>query len=472
MKTWLAAALAILLSLPLPVFAHRLDEYLQATILSVESNRVNGSMRVVPGVAVAPAVIAGIDMDRDGVISPAEQQAYAQRVLGDVLLSVDGQRLKPEPVSVSFPQIEHMKAGVGEIHIEFSADLPSVSGNRQLVFENHHERGISAYLVNCLVPRDRNIQITGQTRNESQSFYQVDYAQAAGSPAQPTRVPGLSGFAGVFRLGMRHIAEGTDHLLFLLVLLLPAPLLSAGSRWAGYTGAREALLRILRVVTAFTMGHSITLALAALGLVHVPSRPIEVLIAVSILVSAVHALRPLFPGREAAIAAFFGLIHGLAFATALSDLGFTGGYRLVAILGFNLGIETMQLIVIAATMPSLVLLSRTRAYPALRIGGALFAGAASVGWVIERVLDAHSSVDLVVDRIAHFAPWLVAALFLASLAAWYNTAVMRVPSQPCLTEAITPAIRLCPLPRSSRRPWARRCPAVRRQPKPNISLPR
>src|SRR5206468_3636291 len=164
-----------------------------------------------------------------------------------------------------------------------------------------------------------------------------------------------------------------DHLLFLLALLLPAPLIVFGSRLAGFAGVRRSVLRILKIVTAFTIGHSITLALATLGLVRVPSRPIEVLIAVSILVSAIHALRPLFPGKEAGIAAFFGLIHGLAFAATLGELGLGRWERVAGILAFNLGIETMQLVVVAVTMPSLVLMSRTRAYPFLRIGGALFA---------------------------------------------------------------------------------------------------
>jgi hypothetical protein len=123
---------------------------------------------------------------------------------------------------------------------------------------------------------------------------------------------------------------------------------------------QRSLLQILRIVTAFTLGHSLTLGLAAFGLVQLPSRPVEVLIAVSILLSAIHAIRPLFPGREAAIAAFFGLIHGLAFASALGDLGFSSWYRLVSLLGFNLGIEAMQLTVVAVTLPSLLLLRRTR----------------------------------------------------------------------------------------------------------------
>ncbi len=261
-----------------------------------------------------------------------------------------------------------------------------------------------------------------QNRNAVQSLYRLDYSQAGDLPSAGGTQAFIQfwfrGFSGMFGLGIRHIAEGTDHLLFLVALLLPAPLLAAASHWNGFAGVRQSVLRILKVVTAFTIGHSITLALAALGLVRVPSRPIEVLIAVSILVSAAHAFRPLFPGREAAIAAFFGLIHGLAFASTLGDLGLGRWERVVSILGFNLGIETMQLIAVVATMPSLVLLSRTRAYSMLRIGGALFAGFASVGWIAERLLNVHNSVGAVVDSVAHQSVWIAAALLLTSLICW------------------------------------------------------
>jgi HupE / UreJ protein len=424
MNTRLVAAAAILLSLGASASAHRLDEYLQATLISVEKDHVQASMRLIPGIAVSSVVLASIDTNGDGVISEAEQQTYAERVLGDLSLTVDGNSLRPRLVSVDFPEVEEMKEGLGEIQIEFTADLPRGGPNRRLVLENHHQNRIAAYLVNCLVPRDRDIRVIAQNRNEQQSFYQLDYAQA-GSSSYPASLKGWStirgwmgavGLASIFRLGMRHIAEGTDHLLFLLALLLPAPLLALGSRWAGFAGVRRSLLQILRVVTAFTIGHSITLALAALGLARVPSRPIEVLIAVSILVSATHAVRPLFPGREAGIAIFFGLIHGLAFATALGELGLGRWQRVASILGFNLGIETMQLIVVAATMPSLVLLSRMRSYWVLRIGGALFAGCASVGWIVERLLNVHCSVDVIVDGVAHHAVWIAGVLFLISLA--------------------------------------------------------
>jgi hypothetical protein len=226
-----------------------------------------------------------------------------------------------------------------------------------------------------------------------------------------------NGFSSVFKLGLRHIAEGTDHLLFLLALLLLAPLLDRANRWNGYSDVRRCLVKIAGVVTAFTVGHSITLTAGALDLVHVPSRPIETLIAVSILVSAVHALRPLFPGREAAIAGFFGLIHGLAFATTLAELGLGRWERVASIFGFNLGIETMQLIVVVAALPSLVLLSRTRLYGAIRTGGALFAGIAAAGWVAQRLWDLPNPADAVVTSVAHGAGWVALGLTLLGIVA-------------------------------------------------------
>ncbi len=426
MKGKLIAVAAVLLSVGGVASAHRLDEYLQATILSVEKDHVRASMRLIPGVAVSSSVIASIDSNGDGNLSAAEQRDYAERVLGDLYLTVDGNSVKPKLVSMAFPQIEEMREGLGEIHIEFTADLPRGGPNRRLVLENHHLNATSAYLVNTVVPRDPVIRIVGQKRNQQQSFYELDYEQEGGI-AEPGnsnawanfrfRISSV-GFVSLFRLGMRHIAEGTDHLLFLLALLLPAPLVVSGSHWAGSAGVRRSLLRMLKIVTAFTIGHSLTLALAALGFVHVPSRPVEVLIAFSILISALHALRPIFPGKEAGIAAFFGLIHGLAFATTLGNLGLGRWERISGVLAFNLGIETMQMVVVAVTLPSLILLSRSGAYSFVRLGGALFAGFASLGWIAERLLSMHNSVDLVTNSIAHHAGWIAGTLFLLSLICW------------------------------------------------------
>ena len=230
-----------------------------------------------------------------------------------------------------------------------------------------------------------------------------------------------TGFRAMVQLGIRHIAEGTDHLLFLLVLLLPAPLLvSEKRRWGRFGGIRYSLRRLLLIVTAFTLGHSLTLLLGSLGWVRLPSQPIEVLIAVSILVSALHAVRPLFPGREALVAAGFGLVHGLAFAGTLVDLRLDAGPMALSILGFNVGIELMQLLVIALTIPWLMLLSRTPAYRVVRLTGAWLAAVAAVGWVVERVSGEPNAVTAAVGRVAGQAGWLLAGLALFALVGWWR----------------------------------------------------
>lgn len=224
-----------------------------------------------------------------------------------------------------------------------------------------------------------------------------------------------TGFRALVELGVRHIAEGTDHLLFLLVLLLPAPLLAAGGRWDRFGGVRYSLRRLLLIVTAFTLGHSLTLLFGSLGWIRLPSQPVEVLIAVSILVSAVHAVRPLFPGREAWVAASFGLVHGLAFADTLSNLRLDAGPMALSILGFNLGIELMQLFVIALTIPWLMLLSRTPAYPTVRLTGAFLAAIAAVAWVVERVTGQENVLTKGVEQVAEYAPYLLGLLVVLAL---------------------------------------------------------
>lgn len=433
---WAAAALLLTLGRGAP--AHNLDEYLQAAIVSIYADHVHVSMRLVPGVAVFPVVLKSIDTNSDGVLSAAEQQAYAARVREDLSLSVDGIRLQPRLDSVDFPTLDQMRQGVGEIRVELNAGITGGTARRRLILENHHLTRISAYLMNCLVPEDRNIQVLAQSRNVTQSLYQLDFRQSVGHPWSWLRgwqglqisLGNLGGLPSLFRLGMRHIAAGTDHLLFLLALLLPAPLLARAGRWTGVASVPHSLRRILQVVTAFTAGHSITLALATLGVVSVPSRPIEILIAVSILISAVHALRPLFPGREAWIAGSFGLIHGLAFATTLQQLALSRWERIIGLVGFNLGIETMQLIVVAATLPSLLMLSRARSYSLVRIGGALFALIASVGWIAERSLQWQSPADSMVEGVAHLAPWGAALLLFTSLWSYVLRNWLKGPLQP------------------------------------------
>jgi hypothetical protein len=185
---------AVLLLFAVPALAHRLDEYLQATLISVEKNRVQAQIRLTPGVAVFPIVTANIDTNADGVISEAEQRAYARRVLRDLSLRVDGRPLDLHLLSINFPRIEQMKEGMGEIQLEFEAKIPQTGPNRRLILENRHQPAIAAYLVNALVPRDPCIHLVAQNRNYQQSFYQLDYVQTGPTPLSLTWWSGGSGF--------------------------------------------------------------------------------------------------------------------------------------------------------------------------------------------------------------------------------------------------------------------------------------
>ncbi|HWC97756.1 MAG TPA: hypothetical protein VG456_13420 [Candidatus Sulfopaludibacter sp.] len=187
MKIRIAAAVMLVLGCP-SLQAHRLDEYLQATILSIQKDELQGQITLTPGVAVFSFVMAAMDTNADGTISDAEQRAYAARVLGDVSLSIDGRRLLPHLVAIRFPSQDDMKAGLGAIQIDFSTPLPRGGGARKISFENHHLTRISAYQVNCLVPADPDLRILGQQRNYTQSSYRVDYS-APGFPVWFGAIP-------------------------------------------------------------------------------------------------------------------------------------------------------------------------------------------------------------------------------------------------------------------------------------------
>lgn len=402
--------------------AHRLDEYLQATLISLDRDRVQLSMRLIPGVAVYARVLESMDINGDGVLSADEQRAYANQVVRDLTLQIDQRPLQLRITAVQFPTVPELKEGLGEVHLEVVADLPHGGGQRSLRFENHYQSRISVYLVNTLASQSPGLRVVSQNRNELQSLYRLDYVKTRANGSAQTATNGLQfwlrGAAGMFRLGMRHIAEGTDHLLFLLALLLPAPLLALGGRWDRFCGIRQSARNILAIVSAFTAGHSLTLGLAAFNMIAIPSRPVEVFIAVSILVSAWHALRPIFPGREAWVAAGFGLIHGLAFAGTLGELGVSGWERFRSLLAFNLGIEAMQVLVVVATLPSLVLLAQTGAYRTVRVCGGLFAAVAAGGWIGERLLGLFNPAGALVEGLASREFWIAPALFLISLLCW------------------------------------------------------
>jgi hypothetical protein len=218
--------------------------------------------------------------------------------------------------------------------------------------------------------------------------------------------------------GLHHVLAGADHLLFLLTLLLVAPLVAVAGRWQRREGPASTVRRVLGVVTAFTVGHSLTLIAAASGWVAVPGAPVEVAIAVSVGVAAVHAIRPLARRGEVLIAGGFGLVHGLAFAGILTDLGLHGSASVPALLAFNVGVELAQLLTVAVVFPSLYVASRTRSYPVLRLAGAAVAFLAATGWALDRLGVLANPLSGAEDAVIAHTWWVVAGLAAVAAACW------------------------------------------------------
>ncbi|MFK4103812.1 HupE/UreJ family protein [Streptomyces sp. NPDC019531] len=241
------------------------------------------------------------------------------------------------------------------------------------------------------------------------------------------------GFVAMLKLGGDHILTGTDHLLFLLILLLPAPLAASGGRWNGLVGPRKALARIGRITLAFTAGHSVALAATALGHLDIPGRPVEAFIAASILVGAIHAVKPLFPGKEALVAGVFGLGHGMAFSFVLAEMQLTTGQLVTSLLGFNLGIELVQLLLVCLALPSLLVLARLRVQPVLRLTGAVLTGTAALGWLVDR-LGLPNPVARAADSAGSHTTVLLIALAVTAVTAtaWTLFTRRRAPADPAL----------------------------------------
>ena len=193
-------------------------------------------------------------------------------------------------------------------------------------------------------------------------------------------------FLDFLREGVAHILAGYDHLAFLLSLLLPAALLRGKGRWEPVPKARDGAWHVLGIVTAFTAAHSITLSLAALGWVRPVGAWIEVGIAASIALAALNNLRPIITRRLWLVGFVFGLIHGFGFAGALLEIGLPSGARVSALLGFNLGVELGQLLVVAAVLPVLLLVRRARWYPRWALpAGSLAIAALAAWWLYQRL---------------------------------------------------------------------------------------
>ncbi|MEO8152882.1 MAG: HupE/UreJ family protein [Rhizobacter sp.] len=198
-----------------------------------------------------------------------------------------------------------------------------------------------------------------------------------------------AGFIGFVLEGMHHILIGTDHILFLLALLLPAVLVRTPSRgWQAAPRLRPVLMDVLRVVTAFTVAHSITLALAAFDVVNPPSRWVESIIAASVVLAALNNLYPVVRDGRWKLTFGFGLVHGFGFASALKDLGLKQGALALPLFGFNLGVELGQLSIVAIFFALVWTLRDTRAYRGAGLrAGSMAITVLAMGWLVERAFD-------------------------------------------------------------------------------------
>lgn len=197
----------------------------------------------------------------------------------------------------------------------------------------------------------------------------------------------LRGFIGFVWLGVWHIWIGIDHILFLLALALPAVLARKEGRWVPVESFRQALFNIVAIVSFFTIAHSVTLSLAALGVVNLPSRLVESIIAGSIAVAAWANLKPKLKVREWLIAFAFGLFHGFGFASVMGDIGVGGEFLVLSLLAFNIGVELGQIAIIALAFPILFLLRKHPIYNWILKIGSWFLIAVALLWFFERALD-------------------------------------------------------------------------------------
>jgi hypothetical protein len=316
----------------------------------------------------------GLDGDGDGAITwgevRARHAAIAAYALPRLSIAADGAACVAGPVT----HLVNTRSDGAHAVLRFTATCPAAPGRLavgyRLLFEHDPQhRGLLAVAT----PAATHTRVL--------------------SPAEPHAAIDVGGaggalFRGFFADGVEHILTGFDHLFFIAVLLLPAMLRRDRHAWAPVAGFREGLVGTVKVLSAFSAAHTVTVALAAMGIVTPPSRMIEAAIALTIGLSALDLVVPFLGPRRWVVAGAFGLIHGFGFAGALGPLELPPFELAVALFAFNLGVEAGQLLVALLVLPVAFVLRGWRPYGrvVLPAGAALAATVAGL-WFVERAFD-------------------------------------------------------------------------------------
>jgi hypothetical protein len=314
----------------------------------------------------------------DTIPDAAALQPILDYVLENFQVSAENQRL-----DLAFSKAELMPLPQGlflQVHLEsaWPAALPERLTVQQTLFfeDNPRHRGLLLVERNVVAGRDFGEEYTALIFRPDNAVQELDLVD----------VPGLLHLREFLWQGAWHILIGYDHILFLLSLLLTAVVAWRGGLWIAEESFRKSLLNVAGIVTVFTIAHSFSLSLAALEIVKLPSRPVEMIIALSIIVMAANNLRPFLPARWTVIF-IFGLFHGLGFATVMGHLTFRMVDLVKVMVLFNVGVELGQLGIVLIAFPLLYLLRKQAWFvPAVVRGGSAVIAAVAAYWLVERVI--------------------------------------------------------------------------------------
>ncbi|MFC5461413.1 HupE/UreJ family protein [Massilia niabensis] len=369
MARWLILA-ALLLAGALPAYAHKAsDSYLA---LDVKEQRIEGQWDI----ALRDLEMAvGIDANGDAALTwdevRARHAAIAAYALSRLKLSSGGE---PCRLRVSEQLVDKHTDGtysVLRLQGECGAPVTALEVDYSLLFD--------------IDPQHKGLLRLTHGPATSAAIFAPDARRQTLTVAEPAR---WRQFADYVRHGVWHIWIGFDHILFLLSLLLPAVLVRRDGQWQGRDTLKASAIDVLKIVTAFTLAHSLTLSLAVLGALSLPSRLVESAIAASVILAALNNLWPLYHRWRALVAFGFGLIHGFGFASVLADLGLPQGALVLSLVGFNVGVELGQLAIVALFLPLAFALRRGLFYRRMVMtGGSVCIALVALVWLAERALD-------------------------------------------------------------------------------------